>query len=423
MADDVTSIMEKMKLTSEEEVVIEIPEEGRKEGMESCALSLIGKFLTCRPFNKKAAISTMKRAWGLEEGVQMIEVGTNLFQLKFRTEFEMERVLKGGPWSFDNQVLLLTRWKVQIWGTPFDLVSPKTAETVGGRLGSVVEVETKQKTDGQSYFMRVKVAILIAKPIRRGAFLAGFDGDSHWVTFKYERLPLFCHFCGLLGHDMKHCAPYFAAAKNDGEVMYQYDDWLKATRGRARSPPRRKYGREESGVEVDRQADWFRQANHEEANGDGGGDKLQNPREHDPLRDKGNNDKHGTTLEGANVATEIKESMEATMKVMGSSIYVEQSSKVDDVAESMQELPVDPVGGSQSPKKKPTWARLRRMEIGPVELFKEGAKSVLGKRMSSSEEPSQVEVEQSVEVKRVKSGGDSNSEETAGVSMHPCRAQ
>ena len=69
-------------MTSAEEEVIEIMEE-RKEGMESCALSLIGKFLTCRPFNRKATITTLKRAWGLEEGVQMIEVGTNLFQLKF----------------------------------------------------------------------------------------------------------------------------------------------------------------------------------------------------------------------------------------------------------------------------------------------------------------------------------------------------
>ena len=112
----------------------------------------------------------------------MIEVGTNLFQLKFQTEFEMDWVFKGGSWSFDNQVLLLTRWKagmtadnvrfdsvalwVQIWGTPFDLVSLKIAETVGSRLGSVVEVEKKQKVEGQSYFMRVKVAIPIAKPIR-----------------------------------------------------------------------------------------------------------------------------------------------------------------------------------------------------------------------------------------------------------------
>ena len=69
----------------------------------------------------------------MKDGVQMIKVGTNLFQLKFQTEFEMDQVLKGGPWSFDNQVLLLTRWKagmttdnvrfdsvalwVQIWGT------------------------------------------------------------------------------------------------------------------------------------------------------------------------------------------------------------------------------------------------------------------------------------------------------------------
>ena len=124
MADDVTSILEKMKLTSEEEEVIEIPEEGHKEGMENCVLSLIGKFLTCRPFNRKAAITTLKRAWGLEEGVQMIEVGTNLFQLKFQTEFEMDQVIKGGPWSFDNQVLLLTRWKVGMTAdnVRFDLV-------------------------------------------------------------------------------------------------------------------------------------------------------------------------------------------------------------------------------------------------------------------------------------------------------------
>ena len=176
----------------------------------------------------------------------MIKVGTNLFQLKFQTEFEMDRVLKGGPWSFDNQVLLLTRWKagmttdnvrfdsvalwVQIWGTPFDLVSPKIVETVGSRLGLVVEVEKKQNSERQSYFMRVKVAIPIAKPIRRGAFLASSDDKSHWVMFKYERLPLFCHFCGLLSHDLKHCTPYFAVAKNNGEVTCQYGDWLKATR-------------------------------------------------------------------------------------------------------------------------------------------------------------------------------------------------
>ena len=89
--------------------------------------------------------------------VHVVEVGANLFQFKFYSEFDMNRVLKGGPWTFDNQVLLLVRWKsgmtagnvkfesvsywVQIWGASFDMVSPSMAKAVGGRIGVAEEVE------------------------------------------------------------------------------------------------------------------------------------------------------------------------------------------------------------------------------------------------------------------------------------------
>ena len=79
MVDDVINSLENMKLTTKEEEVIAISDEGRKEDVESCALSHIGKFLTCKPFNKRAAQNTLRRAWGLDEGVQMVEVGSNLF--------------------------------------------------------------------------------------------------------------------------------------------------------------------------------------------------------------------------------------------------------------------------------------------------------------------------------------------------------
>lgn len=95
-----------MTLTTEEEEVISISNEGRKEELESYSHSLIGKFLTCKLFNKTAAQNTLKRAWGHEDRVQIIEVCSNLFQFKFKIEFDLEWVLKGGPWSFDNQVLM-----------------------------------------------------------------------------------------------------------------------------------------------------------------------------------------------------------------------------------------------------------------------------------------------------------------------------
>ena len=240
MADEVIDRLENMKLTTKEEEVIVVSDEERKDEIESCEQSLIRKFLTCKPFNKRAAYNTIKKAWGLHDGVQIIEVGPNLFQFKFHTEFDLERVLKGGPWSFDNQALMLRRWQkgmtaknvkfetvslwVQIWGAPFDMVSPKVAAEVGRRLGVVEEVERKQKHEMQNLFMRVKVALPISKPIQRGGFIAGSEGGRTWVTYRYERLPILCHYCGLLGHDVRHCAGFFATSKNGGEVDCQYGE-------------------------------------------------------------------------------------------------------------------------------------------------------------------------------------------------------
>ncbi|KAL4597822.1 hypothetical protein ACB092_11G016600 [Castanea dentata] len=106
MANEVIHSLEKMELTLDEEEVIAISEEGRKEEIDSCAQSLIGKFLTCKSFNRKVAQSTLRRAWGLGDGVQIVEVGSNLFQFKFKSKFELDRVVKGDPWSFNNQVLM-----------------------------------------------------------------------------------------------------------------------------------------------------------------------------------------------------------------------------------------------------------------------------------------------------------------------------
>ena len=46
----------------------------------------------------------------MEKDIQIVEVGSNLFQFKFSREFDLDRVLRGGLWSFDNQVLLLCKW-------------------------------------------------------------------------------------------------------------------------------------------------------------------------------------------------------------------------------------------------------------------------------------------------------------------------
>ena len=187
-----------------------------------------------RLINKVAAKNTIRRAWGLNESMQILEVGLNLFQLKFQSEFDLDRILRGGPWSFDNQLLLLQRWKkgmnvgnirlelaslwIQIWDAPFDMVSARVAREVGSRLGEVEEVQWKKRKDDISMFMRVRVALPISKPIRKGGFIVGSDGVKTWVSFKYERLPIFCHYYGILGHDLRHYAAHYAMEKKGDRI-------------------------------------------------------------------------------------------------------------------------------------------------------------------------------------------------------------
>ena len=110
---------------------------------------------------------------------------------------------------------------------------------IGNKMGVVEDVERRRRTDDLNLFLQVRVALPISKPFRRGGFLMGSDGKHHWIDYKYERLLVFCHYCGVLGHDIRHCPAHFVASKKSTTIDYQYGDWLKAVSGRNRSPPHR----------------------------------------------------------------------------------------------------------------------------------------------------------------------------------------
>ena len=40
-------------------------------------------------------MSTIRKAWGMNTELKIVEVGSNLFQFKFQTDFDLNRVLKG----------------------------------------------------------------------------------------------------------------------------------------------------------------------------------------------------------------------------------------------------------------------------------------------------------------------------------------
>ena len=57
------------------------------------------------------------------------------------------------------------------------MFSPRVAKEVEGELGEVKEVEWKRRKDDINLFMCVRVVLPITKPLRRGGFLVGSDGE------------------------------------------------------------------------------------------------------------------------------------------------------------------------------------------------------------------------------------------------------
>lgn len=48
-------------------------------------------------------------------------------------------------------------------------------------------------------WLKIFAEIDLNKPMMRGTKLK-LDNESVWVDFRYEHLPIFCFYCGVIGH-------------------------------------------------------------------------------------------------------------------------------------------------------------------------------------------------------------------------------
>ena len=101
--------LQNLQLTKEEEEGIQISASSRTERLDECHLSLFEKLLSDRQQNLRALKSTLRSAWKMGSDLRIVEVGNDILQFKFNSNYQMEWVEKNGPENFDNNLLLLCR--------------------------------------------------------------------------------------------------------------------------------------------------------------------------------------------------------------------------------------------------------------------------------------------------------------------------
>lgn len=74
------------------------------------------------------------------------------------------------------------------------------------RIGRALAVDTEDDGSAVGGFLRIKVKIVICKPLMRGILVEGEEGeDDCWCPIRYEFIPNFFYGCGRLGHVEKEC--------------------------------------------------------------------------------------------------------------------------------------------------------------------------------------------------------------------------
>ena len=294
----------------------------------------------------------------------------------------------------------------------------------------------------------------ISKPIRRGGFIAGFDGGKSWVSFKYEWLPLFCHYCGILGHDLKHCAAHYAVEKAGGRIEYQYGDFLRAVRGRPRAQGSKAAGptfvsEEGKGSEAEKRAVQAAQGgpvetmeahdfSHENPSiTDRVNAMIQGNRAELAHVDSSQSNTHahvtdtnfalketGPKIQQVNQLvsdfTEAKDTGETKIKTGG--VHVKSISLEDQISEFGTLFSNPDQTGPMHLKPKNTWTRMNRMDFGLSGLTKSITLPGLGKSDGRERQEMQIE-KQTVKKGRLSAKEKTKDDVSTGVKSHPCREQ
>nr|POE84848.1 hypothetical protein CFP56_76542 [Quercus suber] len=175
MDQEVVNSLGNLKLTKEEEEDIVIANNNSSGIFEECSLSLFGRLLLDRHQNLRALKNTLKAACKTGSDLKIVEVGNNILQFKFGSRCQLEWVEKGGPWNFDNNLLLLCRWRkgltsknisfshspfwVQIRGLPFENMTEDIGRDIGSKIGRVLEVDKRAIQADQAKFLRIRVKV------------------------------------------------------------------------------------------------------------------------------------------------------------------------------------------------------------------------------------------------------------------------
>nr|XP_023915780.1 uncharacterized protein At4g02000-like [Quercus suber] len=237
--EDLETQWARFSLKTKESSTIDLP-----PMVESHNHILVAKLFTKRRVNLEALTKTLRSMWRSVRSFEVRDLGSNTVLIIFEDETDPQKLMVQGPWTFDKYLVGLyrptgeelvddatfdkTTFWVQMHNLPLRRMNKTTAEAIGKTLGIVEHVDASATGECRGRYLRVRIQLDITQPLCRGRMVNIGKAELQWVAFQYEKLSIFCYWCGLLNHDEKDCTLWFDSGETFCTEEQQYGAWLCA---------------------------------------------------------------------------------------------------------------------------------------------------------------------------------------------------
>lgn len=80
---------------------------------------------------------------------------------------------------------------------------------IGNYIGVFIKADDRSFSVRWQEYMSIRFRMDVRKSLKRGMQLKLPKGGWTWVHFNYEKMPIFCFFCGVIGHTDRYCKKLF----------------------------------------------------------------------------------------------------------------------------------------------------------------------------------------------------------------------
>jgi hypothetical protein len=115
----------------------------------------------------------------------------------------------------------------QVHNMPLGCMNRAVGLKIEGSMGCVEDVAVVKDDVGWGRCLRIRVAINLYHLLDRGRALI-ITGKSYWVSFRYEKLHVFCFRCGRTLHVQEGCTVKVSKKQTYTEGALAWWSWLQA---------------------------------------------------------------------------------------------------------------------------------------------------------------------------------------------------